>query len=215
MKANVNNKVKMNYQAKTDSQTNGMNDTSSKTNVGKQNAGKQTIDNTALFRQIQELEEKVRQLALTIDTVEDEKLVVEEKLKKALADYRNLEMNNERRNAIRLSQLKVKLAESIMNIIDDLQYGVQAKDHLELTQEVELWVNGLLASASKMQNVLAELDIKLMDVKVGDVFDSTYHEAISITSEGEGEKGTIVQVVQPGYVMEDQVVRPAKVVIFK
>ena len=40
----------------------------------------------------EELEKKIRKLALTIDEVEDEKLVVENQLKKALADYHNLSL---------------------------------------------------------------------------------------------------------------------------
>jgi len=42
----------------------------------------------------EELEKKIQELALTVDKVEDEKLVVENQLKKALADYHNLVKNS-------------------------------------------------------------------------------------------------------------------------
>jgi ribosome-binding protein aMBF1 (putative translation factor) len=43
------------------------------------------------------LEKKIQELALTIDKVEDEKLEVENQLKRALADYHNLLKHSEKR----------------------------------------------------------------------------------------------------------------------
>lgn len=183
----------------------------SETTQTREQGGTSETTQTPDQKRIDELEEKVRMLALTIDTVEDEKLVVEEKLKKALADYHNLERNNERRNELRLIQLKKDLASSLINLMDDIYYGLNAREKLEVPENVTSWVDGLVASMSKMSNVLSELGISLMEVTTGDEFDSNKHEAIAMTKGG--KKGSIIEVVQPGYIMDDQVIRPAKVVV--
>ncbi len=162
---------------------------------------------------IKEKEETIKKLALTIDTVEDEKLVIEEKLKKALADYHNLEMNNERRLEIRLSQLKKNVATSLVSVVDDIYYGLRAKENLKLDDNVKSWLDGLSASLSKLSGVLNELDIKQIDVKEGDTFDLNIHEAISIANKG--KKDTIAEVIQPGYMIGELVLKPARVVVNK
>lgn len=182
-------------------------------NASYSDSGKATQNKGHEKERIKELEEKLRKLALTIDTVEDEKLIVEEKLKKALADYHNLERNNERRNEIRLNQIKKDLAASMINLMDDIYYGLNAKEELEIPDTVASWLDGLAASMSKMKNVLGELGITLLEVKEGDKFDSNIHEAIAMVDGG--KKGRIVDVVQPGYIMDEQIIRPAKVVVGK
>ena len=162
---------------------------------------------------IKEKEDTIKKLALTIDTVEDEKLVTEEKLKKALADYHNLEMNNERRLEIRLTQLKKNLAITLINVVDDIYYGLKAKEELKLDESVKSWIDGLQSSLQKLQNVLNELDIKQIDAKEGDSFDMNMHEAISIANKG--KKDTIAEIIQPGYMIGEQVLKPVRVVVNK
>ncbi len=47
----------------------------------------------------------------------------------------------------------------------------------------------------------------------GDAFDEDIHEAIATVPEG--EKGKIYDTVQPGYILDGLVVRPARVVVSK
>lgn len=162
---------------------------------------------------IEELEEKIRMLALTIDQVEDEKQNIENQLKKALADYRNLEGALDKRLQLREVQLRKQLAESLITLMDDINFGIVAAEKVELKEEAKAWLQGLLDTTRKMSNVLAQLGVSMMELKAGDNFDSTYHEAVAVIP---GHKdGEIVEVIQPGYLIDDLVIRPARVVVGK
>jgi molecular chaperone GrpE len=163
---------------------------------------------------IVELEGKIKELAFTIDEVEDEKLEVHNKLMKALADYQNLEKSIDIRLEQRLAQLKMKVAEDIIPIIDDLYFGEKAKDQIVMDENAEAWAVGLLGSADKMKKAIAELGIEMMDVKIGDQFNSNIHEAIAVVPEG-GDENSIIEIIQPGYIMGELVVRASRVVVCK
>lgn len=167
-------------------------------------------------KRISELEQEIKALSLTIDEVEDEKLEVTNQLKKALADYQNLESSIDRRIDIRMAQTKKSVAQSLMTIMDDIHYGIKAKDNLDssgISTEVQAWISGMAETANKMSNVLKELDIELMEVNPGDDMDSSKHEVVTVIPGDKDNK--IVEMLQPGYMMGDMIIRPAKVVVSK
>lgn len=164
-------------------------------------------------KKILDLEAKIKELAAIIDEVEDEKLEINNKMMKALADYQNLEKSINTRVESRMTQQKVSVASALMEIIDDLKFGNEAAKSLKVDGEVKSWVDGMLGTMEKMEKAVGELGIVLMDVKVGDEFDSSIHEAIGLTNEG--KDNTVAHLVQPGYLMGEMVVRPARVIVNK
>ncbi len=161
------------------------------------------------------LEEKIKELALTIDEVEDEKLEIENKLKKALADYINLEQGIDRRVQSRLEQVKVDLGRSIIEIMDDFFYALEASKKLKLDESTKAWMQGISSTIGKMKNVLGTLNIEMMNVQKGDPFDFSKHEALGTVEEKGLKEDTIQEVVQPGYMMGENIVRPARVIVCK
>lgn len=164
-------------------------------------------------KRVEELEKSLRELAATIDKVEDEKLEIKNKLMKALADYQNLERSIDQRVETKLAQLKRKVASSIIEIIDDLKFGKDAAGKLNVDNEGRAWLEGMLSTMNKMEKAIGELGISLIEVKAGDQFDSSIHEAIG-TLPGKQEN-VIADLVQPGYMMGDSVVRAARVIVYK
>jgi molecular chaperone GrpE (heat shock protein) len=79
-------------------------------------------------QKIEELESKIQELALTIDRVEDEKLEILNQLKRALADYQNLESNTQKRLNLMYLQSRKSLAEKLIPIVDDLTMAVKSKE---------------------------------------------------------------------------------------
>jgi len=67
------------------------------------------------------------------------------------------------------------------------------------------WFNNLKAT-------FESLNVKTIDPKK-EIFNPQYHEAIHVVENEEVETNTIVDVVSIGFVLEDVVIKPAKVVI--
>jgi molecular chaperone GrpE len=159
------------------------------------------------------LESQIQELAETIDTLEDEKLEITNQLKRALADYQNLEKDIEKLIQLRFLQTKKNLAEDIIPVFDSLIVALKSKDELELDDEAKAWVDGISASLENLEKVLENMGLTKFEPKKGDKFDSDIHEAVTTTSKG--EKNCIFEVLQSGYELDDVVIRPARVVVSK
>ncbi|KKR05545.1 MAG: Protein GrpE [candidate division WS6 bacterium GW2011_GWF2_39_15] len=162
-------------------------------------------------KKVQELEKDLKALAGTIDRVEDEKLVMQNQLKKALADYSNLERDIEKRVELRSLQTKISIARALLNSLDDINFALVNSEKLDLNDEAKKWIEGIKATLFDIEKAVAQFNITKMDVKKGDKYDSNMHEALATVPEGEA--GMIYDIVQPGFVLGDIIVRPARVVI--
>ena len=160
-----------------------------------------------------ELEKKIQELALTIDKVEDEKLEVENQLKKALADYHNLLKNSEKRDEMRFFQIRKKLFENLIPSLDSIMMAIEAGKEMKFEERNISWKEGVIAILEKINRSMEEIGLEQYLPHKGDSFDNDMHEAIATV--GEGEKGKIYDAIQPGYILDDTVIRPAKVVVSK
>ncbi len=180
-----------------------------KTNSRGKQKSKKSKDNTQ--QNTVDFEQEIQDLTATVEKLEAEKDGMETKMKKALADYMNLEKNIDKRIELRLDEMKLKVARYLLDIMDDLYYGMETGKEFNADECVTAWMEGIRNSYEKMQKTLEVLGVEIIEVNVGDNFDSSTHEAIGTVSEG--KNGTIHEVVQPGYIMGENVVRPARVVV--
>lgn len=131
--------------------------------------------------------EKVRQL--------------EDQLKRALADYANLQKRTQEEK-----QAVVKFANTVL-----LVKFLEILDNLEAAQK-NLSDQGLELVIKKFQDILASENIK--EIKAaGEKFDPNLHEAVSVTDGEEDDR--IVEVLQKGYSLDDKILRPATVKVTK
>lgn len=172
-----------------------------------------------LEQENKDLRGKITELGTIIDQVEDEKLEVINKLKKALADYDNLEKSSQKRMNIQMDHLRAGVAEEVITILDDVDMAVKTKANgmIDFTEEAEKWVDGILNVFEKLKRTLEKFGVVEMEVNVGDQFDSKLHEAITVVEQGKnGKDGEIVDILKKGYVFEDgRVARSAKVIVGK
>lgn len=162
-------------------------------------------------KRIAQLESDLKELALTVDKVEDEKLLLKNQLIKALADYSNLERDIEKRVDNRSIQIKLQIARVMLNVLDDVNFAIVNSASLEMSEEVKKWVEGVKATMFDIEKAIGEFSITKMETKKGDQFDSSRHEALGTVPEGVA--GTIYEIVQPGFMLNDIIVRPARVII--
>ena len=102
---------------------------------------------------------------------------------------------------------KVAVAREVIDAVDNLERALEAADgdgH-GLREGVEMVLGGLRES-------LKRNGIDVVDPK-GEKFDPTKHEALSTQPVEGTESGVVVEVMQKGYALGDQLVRPARVVV--
>jgi molecular chaperone GrpE len=100
-----------------------------------------------------------------------------------------------------------QVIEPLLSLADNLRtmlahQPAELKDHP--------WVTGVAHIARQMDQVLAEYGVTLIG-ETGSEFDPTLHEAIEHVDSAEHPSGQVVAVVQAGYRLGDDVIRPARV----
>ncbi|HXA33968.1 MAG TPA: nucleotide exchange factor GrpE [Acidimicrobiales bacterium] len=127
-------------------------------------------------------------------------------LRRALADLDNLRKRSERELARVRSAERADMAALWLPIVDDLDRAIQ-----HAGTDDGAMVEGVQAVRDQALSLLARLGFHRFD-DIGKPFDPTRHEAVGVL-DGEGEPGTVLAVVRPGYDAPGSVLRPAGVIV--
>ncbi len=99
---------------------------------------------------------------------------------------------------------------SLLPVLDDFERASRA---IENAKDVAAVKEGVNLVYNKLKNLLAQKGLKEM-VSKGQPFDADIHEAVTnIPAPDEAMKGKIVDVLEEGYLLNDKVIRFAKVVV--
>lgn len=103
-----------------------------------------------------------------------------------------------------------KSISSILPIVDDFE---RALKNMETATDVASVKEGVELIYNKFMSVLGQNGVKVIETKEQPL-DTDYHEAIAvIPAPNEALKGKILDCVQTGYILNDKVIRHAKVVV--
>ena len=103
-----------------------------------------------------------------------------------------------------------KSISSILPIVDDFE---RALKNMETATDVAAVKEGVELIYNKVMSVLGQNGVKVIETKEQPL-DTDYHEAIAvIPAPNEALKGKILDCVQTGYILNDKVIRHAKVVV--
>jgi molecular chaperone GrpE len=99
---------------------------------------------------------------------------------------------------------------AMLPVLDDFE---RALKHLDEKDSGEKNVEGVGLIFSKLKSVLEQKGLKKME-SIGKEFDTDFHEAITqIPADGDHPANTIVDEAECGYMLNDKVIRHAKVVV--
>ncbi|MCD8292059.1 MAG: nucleotide exchange factor GrpE [Prevotella sp.] len=103
-----------------------------------------------------------------------------------------------------------KAVVAFLPVIDDMERAIE---NAEKTDDIEVLKEGMKLIYHKMNKVMESLGVKKMNTENAD-FDTDYHEAIAMVPGVEDDKkGKILDCVQTGYMLNDKVIRHAKVAV--
>lgn len=102
-----------------------------------------------------------------------------------------------------------QVIKSLLPVLDDFERAEKALQNKQ-NQDVE----GYILINNKFKKVLDQFGVKPMELGPGADFNADLHEAITqIPAPSDALKGKIVDVVEKGYLLNEKVIRFAKVVI--
>ena len=104
------------------------------------------------------------------------------------------------------------LLRKILPVLDDVDRAMKTVPD-DLRQHP--WVDGVALIQRKFQTILESEGVKPIEVKPGDPFDPTQHEAMTHEESAERKEGEIIAEVQKGYRFRAEVLRPTLVRVAK
>src|SRR5664280_2445433 len=127
-------------------------------------------------------------------------------LQRLAADFDNYRKRVAREREALVTRAHAGLVEAILPVLDDLGRALEAAG---LHEEAKL-EDGVRLVHRQLSDVLAREG--LQEIPTDSPFDPHVHEALAAIPSS-AEEGTILEVVQRGYLLGDRVLRPARVVV--
>ena len=126
-----------------------------------------------------------------------------------MENYRKRSLK-EKEDAIKYST--TKFARDIVTVADDLERALDSiKDiNLDNNETTKTLFEGVQLTMRSLTQILERDGIERFD-PTGEKFDPTLHEAMFEVPDTEKETGIIVHLVEPGYRINDRILRPARV----
>jgi len=182
------------------------------TEPGAENMTNEPIDSTEMENQEQ----------VNAETEEVVELSAEEQLKAQLDESNDkyirllAEFDNFKRRTAkeRIELFKTANAETVKSLITVLDDFDRAQKSIEAATDIDAVKEGLKLVHLKLKNTLTSQGLTEMESSVGKEFDTDLHEAVTnIPAPTEELKGKVVDELEKGYLLNDKVIRFAKVVV--
>ena len=145
--------------------------------------------------------------------VEDLRSQVEKEKKEYLflmADFDNFRKRTLKEKSELIKNAGENVLKGLLPIMDDFERGIAASSKDEAAASA---VEGMQLIYNKLVKFLEANGVKEMETN-GQPFDSELHEAIAqVPAQNEEQKGKVIDTVQKGYMINDKVLRHARVAV--
>jgi molecular chaperone GrpE len=139
-----------------------------------------------------------------------------DKLLRALAEGENLRRRAQREREDTAKYAITNFARDILPVADNLRRALDSLPETPTDEDevISAFVAGVQMTERELQTVLERHGIERID-PMGKKFDHDRHEAMFELPTSDAPSGTVVQVLEVGYVLKDRLLRAAKVAVAK
>lgn len=175
----------------------GINENDSKIEIERKSSSEESSKEelTAAQQKISELENNVKQL--------------QDLLLRKAAEFENYKRRTENDQINLLKFAAEPFIKSTLIVYDDLERSL---NHINDDNSFDSLKKGLELVYEKFTKILESQGVKKIDAK-GKQFDVDYHEALMQQPSPDVDPNTVIDVIEPGYLYKDKVIRHAKVIV--
>jgi len=138
-----------------------------------------------------------------------------DRLLRALAETENIRRRGQREREDAQKYAVSGFAKDLLSAADNLRRALESLPESEARDDkTRSLLAGVAATERELLAVFERHGIRRIDPK-GERFDHNFHQAIFEAPNSGKPAGTIVEVLQPGYVLHDRLLRPAMVGVAK
>lgn len=192
-------------------------------NLEKETLDSNTVDNTQTDNETAKETDKNADCAKDNDTKEETETVEEkdpvevlteenaklkDQLLRTIAEFENFRKRTMKEKTELILNGGKKVVREMLTIADDLERAAMDK-----SEDPAAIKEGVMMINNKFAKTLAGLGVKKIETEDAD-FNTDFHEAIAmVPGMGDDKKGKVIDCVQSGYTMNDEVIRHAKVAV--
>jgi molecular chaperone GrpE len=154
-------------------------------------------------------EEKKEDLTDPIKKLKDELAESKDKFVRLYAEFDNFRRRSSKEKLEMIQSANEQLLKALLPVADDFERAEKSfKDRNDKEAE------GFFLIQNKFKKTLEQYGVKPMECTRGSLFNPDLHEAITqVPAPEEKLKGKIIEAVEKGYLLNDKVIRFAKVVV--
>ena len=135
---------------------------------------------------------------------------VHARLLRVSADYQNYVRRSGQNISAARDQMLMDMAKALITVMDHFDRALEVD--IESTSAQNL-LDGMQIVRDELLRALERFGIQRLNVRTGDVFDPTRHEALMRQATEGVETDCVAAQLQPGYTLGDKTVRPAQVTV--
>ncbi len=161
------------------------------------------------------LEKQAETETKELSALEGEVATLKDQWLRAMAETENLRRRATRDREEALKYAGANFGRDMLSIADNLRRALENCPALEdLPDAVKALIQGIELTESALLSAFERHGIQKID-PMGEKFDANLHQAMFEVDDESVSAGTVVQVLQVGYVMHDRLLRPAMVGVSK
>jgi molecular chaperone GrpE len=137
-----------------------------------------------------------------------------DKALRAMAEVENIRRRAQREREDAVKYAASNIARDLLSTADNLRRALASVDESKIGDETRNLLTGVAATERELLAAFEKNGIRRLDPK-GERFDHNFHQAIFEVENSGKPSGTIIEVLQPGYVLHDRLLRAAMVGVAK
>jgi molecular chaperone GrpE len=153
--------------------------------------------------------------AAETETLAAENASLRDRMLRALAEAENTRRRSDRAVLDASRYAITEFAREILGVADNLQRTLTAAELATRNNaDEQALLEGVRATLRLLMQILERFGVHKIEA-LGKPFDPSVHEAVLEVDEASHAPGTVVRIVEEGYMIDDRLLRPARVVVSK
>jgi len=141
--------------------------------------------------------------------LQDELAEAKDKYVRLYAEFENHRRRSAKEKQELIFGANEQLLKSLLPVLDDFERAEKSLKELNLKE-----AEGFFLIQNKYKKTLEQYGVKVMEITPETAFNADLHEAITqLPVKDDSQKGKIVEVVEKGYLLNEKVIRFAKVIV--
>ncbi len=155
-------------------------------------------------------ESEVDILKKQVEDIAIEKSEMHDRYLRLYSEFDNYRKRSNKEKIELMKNASEDMIYAILPVVDDFERAISTADAIEGSEAMK---EGILLIYSKLINTLKQKGLSAIE-SIGKPFDTDFHEAITmVPASDESQKGLVVVEIEKGYLINDKIIRHAKVVV--